>query len=285
MTLRRLSKRPGAVPAHFDSDSFVSQRLGFVYQCVPKTISRAMLQYLALVDPDGFRVYERRASIEVLCGNGAHTTSFTFVRNPYSRAVAVYYDKFINYRETRGQRALFARHPGIRPDMTFIEFVEWLITDDGSDQSADPHFLSQHYFVLGADGEAALDYLGKVETVDADLAQLQDVLGLERRPLPRVNSNATRDLAYDSSRLWEEVLDDRTRRLLAVRYDGDFEALEYPRLPFKALPRYPRPPGGPPRTERAAESRRRSFRSRAGAVVNRALKKLGVEVRNIRPQA
>lgn len=274
MTLVELGERSAAAPVVLHPGSFVSERLGFVYQCVPKALSRSMLQYLATVDPDGYRLFQRDAGPEVLDAAPGRATpkSFTFVRNPYSRAVAVYFDKFANYRASPAQKAMFARYEGIRPDMTLSAFVEWLASSEGSDRDADLHFLSQHYYLLDDSGDLAIDYVGRVETAAEDFATIQRHLGLPLEPLPHVNSNATRARRrFDTSNRWEELLDDRSRRLLTARYDGDFELLGYPRLPFKTVPLFSRKAGGfvakPTRIHRI------------GVLVNRLLAPLGVELR------
>jgi Sulfotransferase family len=275
--IRKFSKPPGALPAVLHVDSFVSERLGFVYHCVPKALSRSMLEYLAAVDPGGFRVGERGIGVEILGGTDA-PTSFSFARNPYSRAVAVYYDKFVNYRGTPGQQDLFGRYERLHPYMQFSEFVDWLATDEGCDERADPHFLSQHYYFLDVTGEPAVDYLGKVESSAEDLAELQGLLGLAPEPLPHVNANTTRERdPFDTSRQWLDVLDDRSKLVLANRYDSDFELLGYERLRYRVRPRFAR--------GRVAPTRRKpSALRQVRVVVNRILASVGLEVRRTRPR-
>jgi hypothetical protein len=285
MTIRSLAKAPGAVPTVLDGASFVSEQLGFVYYCVPKTLSRSMLQYLAALDPEGFRIADKDSGVDILkriVSTGA-PKSFTFVRNPYSRVVALYYDKFVNYLDAPGQRALFARYERLRPDMQLAEFVDWLMTDEGNDERADPHFRSQHYFVLDATGTPAVDYLGKFESAEEDVAELQDLLGLARATLPRVNTNATRKgVSFDTTHRWLEVLDDRSKQLLTSRYEGDFELLEYQRLAYSTIPRFSRGAQAV-RSERGTDQVARvAPLSRIRAVVNRVLKPFGAEVRRVR---
>ena len=286
MAIRRLATARDAVPVVLDGASFVSERFGFVYHCIPKTLSRSMLQYLAALDPEGFRIGYEAGAVETLKGivSTSALKSFTFVRNPYSRVVAVYYDKFVNYLDAPGQRALFARYERLRPDMRLAEFVDWLMTDEGNDQRADPHFRSQHYFVLDATGAPAVDYLGKFESVEEDVAELQDLLGLARAPLPRVNTNATRKgVSFDTTHRWLEVLDDRSKQLLTSRYEGDFELLEYQRLAYRTVPRFSRGTRAR-RPEHTTDNRARVARlSRIRAVLNGVLRRFGVEVRRTRP--
>jgi hypothetical protein len=171
--------------------------------------------------------------------------------------------------------------------MRFSEFVDWLATSEGSDERADAHFLSQHYFLLDVKGQPAIDYLGKVESVDEDVRELQRLLGLQREPLPHLNSNTTRELErFDTSQRWLEVLDDRSKRILAIRYDGDFEFLEYQRLPYATVPLFPRG-GGAGRRGASAErvrgaNARVSRLGRMAMVVNRLLERLRLEGRRTR---
>jgi hypothetical protein len=202
-----------------------------------------MLRYMASIDPEGYRVHDRNVRAEVL-QTLRSPTSFTFVRNPYSRIAAVYVDKFANFDGRERQRAIFGRYKDLRPDMTFAELVQWLATDEGSDQGADPHLLSQHYFVLDKDGRPAIDLLAKADNIEADLRELQETCGLTVEPLPHLNSNSERG-RFDSSTRWLEMFDDRSKRIIASRYDGDFEFFEYERLPYTTIPMYS--PGARPR--------------------------------------
>jgi hypothetical protein len=197
---------------------------------------------------------------------------------------------FVNYRAAPGMVAIFAWYERLRPDMQFSEFVDWLATDEGNDERADPHFLSQHYFLLDVEGQPAVDYLGKVESADEDVSELQGLLGLKREPLPHVNANATREQErFDTAQRWLEVLDDRSKRLLANRYDGDFELLGYDRLPYDIRPLYSRRGGARRRGASARgwgdDNARGSRLSRVRAVMNRLLAPLGFEVRRTRQKA
>ena len=275
MALIETTRPPEATPAVLHVDSFVSAAHGFVYLCVPKTLSRSMLHYLETLDPAGHRVGRQgKHALEVPAPGGGPLTRFSFVRNPYSRIVAVYFDKFVNYEDSPGQRDLFARHPGLHPDMAFGDLVDWLATDAAADAGLDPHFLPQYYFLHDASGAPAVDLLGRMEDADADVADLQRRLGLEVVPLPRVKSNALHPKAYDTARRWPDVLDDRTTRILTKRYDGDFALLGYEPLPYRVMPLFSF-------TDRsvAAPARRPTRSERLKRAGRRLLGSVGLEVR------
>ncbi len=178
---------------------------------------------------------------------------------------------------------MFGRYEALHPKMSFTEFVGWLVSPEGNDDGADPHFLSQHYFLLDYKGDPAVDFVGKVETIGEDLPELQAILGLDIEAMPHLNANRTQEREpFDTSRRWLEILDDHSKRLLAARYDADFELLGYPRLPYKAVPQFVRKPDT---THLAAARGRRWKRElreplrRCRVLVNRALAPLGIEVR------
>jgi hypothetical protein len=281
MTLLRFERRAGAIPVEFHVDSFVSDRLKLVYHCVPKALSRSMLRYLASVDPQGYRIGERNVAPEIR-SNVTGWRSFTFVRNPYSRVVSFYFNKFVD-TGNKWRKNDLPRYRGLREDTTLAEFVAWLATDEGSDRHADPHFLSQHYFVLAEDGVPALDYVGRIENADMDLRELQDELGLDREPLPHLNSNIHSNIGFDSSRRWLDVLDDRSKRIIASRYDADFEFFGYERLPCTIVPLYPRrralSRSEPVPAAAGSGARVRRLRGRALEIIRTVLARAGLELR------
>lgn len=285
----RLSKHPGSLPVVFHGENFVSERYGFVYHCVPKAMSRSMLEYLASVDPDGYRVADRQVGKDVLRppASGVAPIGFSVVRNPYSRIVAVWFQKFLNYCATPPQRRMFARYENLHPGMSFSAFIDWLATDEGNDAHADPHWLSQHYFLFDVDGNAAVDYVAKVEDADEDIPELQSILGFAQQPFPHLNSNATSGrVSFDTSRRWREVLDDRSTRVISTRYDGDFELFGYERLPYRVAPYFTRSAPGS-RGKRALQVRddRRTttrFSHRLRAATRRLIGRLRWEARHWR---
>ena len=83
MALIETTRPPEATPAVLHVDSFVSAAHGFVYLCVPKTLSQALLQHLESVDPTGARVGGRgKGVLRSTTSTGAPLTLFSFVRNP-----------------------------------------------------------------------------------------------------------------------------------------------------------------------------------------------------------
>ncbi|PSQ60856.1 MAG: hypothetical protein BRD27_03880, partial [Bacteroidetes bacterium QH_10_64_19] len=158
--------------------------------------------------------------------------TFSFVRNPYVRLVSAY--EYLR----RGGHPAFPRNREFGEEVLgaydgFPSFVlQWLRPDKA--EWPLPHFYPQTHF-LKLEGEVAVDFVGHVETIEADFATVCDHLG-ETPELPEVNrtpgGRAPLSSYYDS---------DAVRRRVQEVYRSDFETLGYSRDVGKA--------GAPPRDQ------------------------------------
>ena len=96
--------------------------------------------------------------------------SFAFVRNPWDRLVSCYSEKirpdgdpenFIN-----GVSRVLAPFGVFEAGMSFERFAREVAQIP--DEDAEPHFLSQHRFIVDPDGNLVVDFLGRFETLDQD---------------------------------------------------------------------------------------------------------------------
>jgi hypothetical protein len=144
---------------------------------------------------------------------------FSFVRNPWDRTVSCYKDKVLR-SETIGNLSILSRYNSLRPQMPFDEFVEWLsFSPEGADHCADRHWVSQHLFLTGCDGNISCDFIGKLENIDQDIQIVADRLGLGKMVLPlRHQSKDAESQRYYNSRL---------RNLIGERYATDIELFDY----------------------------------------------------------
>lgn len=100
---------------------------------------------------------------------------FAFVRNPLSRAWSVYKNKVINPRRAAKKDVLSNRD--FYFGMDFAAFVDVLV--NLPDDIIDRHLRSQSWFLC--DGQGLLpDYIGKLETFDADWGFVSEQYGLPK---------------------------------------------------------------------------------------------------------
>jgi hypothetical protein len=147
---------------------------------------------------------------------------FTFVRDPIRRAESAYVNKVVELadgrvsRRTRLQRTLdLVEDPDQVP--TFDQFVTALELEDPI--GMDAHWRPQHLNLMHPLVEH--DLVGRLETFDADLARVRDIVGLP--DVPYDVQNASRSHRHDS------LFDGRPdlRRRVESVYARDFELYGY----------------------------------------------------------
>lgn len=178
-----------------------------------------------------------------------------FVREPARRLVSAYLQKVVqrwDVPESPGRsivKRVQQRHG--RPvdyecGITFREFVIAIINE--SPAELDPHWRPQHLFLPSEFPRNDQDFLGHVETFDADLLQISAALGLTD-----TKRYAALRLCYDDEQIaaadvaaidlrhrdqfpaWQSFIDDEMAALIGHYYAVDYARLNYARPPAAAL--------------------------------------------------
>jgi hypothetical protein len=141
---------------------------------------------------------------------------FTFVRNPWDRAVSTYY--YLRAGGQGEQDVDWARRLGV-DRMGFREFVMEGLSEEGLNRSY--HFRPQAQFVtLGPDRPVEMDFVGRFETLEEDFAAVAARLGVEAR-LPARNRGGARPAAY------RDAYDAETRDRVGALYARDAALFGY----------------------------------------------------------
>ena len=149
---------------------------------------------------------------------------FSFVRNPWSRAVSTYkflgYHAFMNYKDF-----VFFQLPKL------MQNKSW--------------FVSTQYDMLYENGQLMVDFVGKFETIKDDFAKVCAHLGLEDMALPHINKSepakfkGIKLLLKNPSLLgklylkksfkkdYKDYYDSKTREQIQHIYKKDVETFEY----------------------------------------------------------
>lgn len=151
--------------------------------------------------------------------------TFAFVRNPWDRLLSCYRDKiqgevadFTLFSQSGVARCL-ARFDAFSANMSFEEFV--YAVSSIPDADADEHFRSQHKFLTNDQGEIAVDFVGRYETLDADFRYVAERIGLpEGISLPRLQANP-RVVFYT------DYYTATTRDIVAARFAQDIALFSY----------------------------------------------------------
>ena len=190
-----------------------------VNKCAGQSIRRAL--------PRGTRGHNTIQHYLELCAregrDPAEYFKFTFVRNPWSKVASFYH-----YHKRRNWE-LFPWTPADEPD--FNEFIRRLFVENegalavevfrGRSGESTHHLrLSNSLdWVTGPGGKVLVDFIGRVENLQADFDEVCDRIGIRRRQLPHVNRS-------EHAPYWE-YYDDASREIVAERFRRDIDYFGY----------------------------------------------------------
>jgi hypothetical protein len=219
----------------------ISRRHHAVFVEVPKagcTVVKRVLQVAE--DPAAAHmesVHDRSASplagplrdgidADELFGPTSDWFRFTFVRNPYSRALSCYLEKVAGLERLSEMRLpKLGLEPGV--EVGFQQFLE-LLDSDRAMRDADIHWTPQAT-LLSLD-RVSYDYIGRFESFASDLTRVMHRLGIQVGD-ELVGRRTTHETGAGSRIL--EFYDDACIDLVRSVYREDFERLGYgvdPRL-------------------------------------------------------
>lgn len=141
---------------------------------------------------------------------------FSIVRNPYDRLVSAYH--FAKKGRTKDMGMNNPKQYQIPEFETFERFVyEWLVEQDV--YKIDHVFRPQHIYICKED-RLAVDFLGRVETIDEDVCTISKKLGwklsIEQK---NANKNSKNYRDYYSSDLVDTVYQLYSKDFYVLNYD------------------------------------------------------------------
>lgn len=201
----------------------VSHKYKFLFIGVPKAATQTFLNSFYL-DSNIRKSYEvdlieKRPTCHTAYELYPDYTSFTLVRNPWARALSCYNSKIRDTHPLKAARIL-SLYKNLHSDMSFLDFTRWLLTDEGRDDIADRHWLSQYHFLTDKTGKICCQNIGRYETMEQDVQAIFDKIGL-----PETNLK-TRAFKSGAS-AYQEIYCEEAKENIAKRYKKDIELLEY----------------------------------------------------------
>lgn len=215
----------------------ISHKYKFIFFGIPKVASRSFFNFFIQQNQKNFDIewYEKRNGFFEAVSAYPNYYKFSFVRNPWSRIVSCHQSKIAD--NLIGKRArILSFYKGLKGGMAFEDFVKWLNSDEGRDEIADRHWISQHKF-LYRNNECICDYIGKYENLETDWEEVCKNLGIPHKPLsqkgfisakggvenPTQSGNDKKIVKYK----YQNLFTDQTREAVHQRYQTDIELFDY----------------------------------------------------------
>lgn len=224
-----------ALPIDLGAEKIICEELKFIFVVTPKAGSRSILDYFRQDENINSKLcISEKPLNSLLIENPKYNDffKFSFVRNPYDRALSSYKDKILTTtfeQNDKGERipindfiSRYGKKYKLRPEMTFTDYVNFLVSEYGSDSIADRHWLSQHIPVTDEKNRLIVDYIGKLETVDEDWSIICDRIKIPYKSLGQKNSTNKKIIGRESINYSPEL-----RKLITLRYKEDFEIFNY----------------------------------------------------------
>lgn len=147
---------------------------------------------------------------------------FCIVRNPWDRLVSCWTQKTSDATRASGTDlngvARCLRDHGFSPaGMTFSQFVAAVATIP--DEAANPHFRSQYTFVTDKRGTLVVDFVGHMETLNADLKHIFRTVGIPETNAPH--------LLRSDRHAYAEYYGRETADLVRQRFARDISLFQY----------------------------------------------------------
>jgi len=141
-------------------------------------------------------------------------TSFTFIRNPFSRIVSEY--KYAK-KESQINCDHIKSNSGL--NLSFKEFCKDL-EHNLKHYCYEFHDKSLCDYVLNADGSERVNYIGRLENFQKDFDIICDKIGIPQKQLPHAFKS-------DDKKCYTEYYDDETREIVGQKYAKDIEYFGY----------------------------------------------------------
>jgi hypothetical protein len=127
--------------------------------------------------------------------------TFAFVRNPWDWQVSLYYFMLENPD--------YFQHEFIKEIANFKDYIKWRVHNEVRYQSD---------FLYNQDGELAVDYVGRLETIEEDFNFLCNKLSLNAS-LPHINRS--------QHKKYLELYDEESKELVENAFQKDIKLLGY----------------------------------------------------------
>ena len=223
-------------PSGFEMTA-VSRSLRCVWIRIPKAASESILAALLAADPECELFRMDYGELYELRPEARDWFAFTFIRHPFGRALSFWSElHFAHERYTersdfqkRKTARILERDYGLAETRDFSAYCRWLRTPYGADACANKHVVSQSAVLRAAAAGRGrpVDFIGRLESLDADWGRVAARVGAPLPGLPLAHSAAGWEAAPEAVKAHRAargaLLTEGDKALLAERYAEDLK--------------------------------------------------------------
>lgn len=190
---------------------------------MPKAATQSFLKSFYLNEEEqkkyGVELIKQRPVSDHIFRTYPNYFSFTFVRNPWARALSCYNSKISDPHPLKTAR-IHSLYKNLSHDMSFLDFTRWLLTDEGHDDIADRHWLSQYHFITNENGQIQCNHIGRFENMAEELPTILKKNNIEK-------SDLTISGYHSGASAYHRFYCDESRDNVTQRYQRDIELFGY----------------------------------------------------------
>lgn len=208
--------------------TIVSDKYRFIYIGTPLAGTRTLLSVFSSRENSYLECYREKQIVHHLLQERPFLSDyfiFSFVRNPLSRVISCYNKKILN-ANTVGKLAMISQYKGLNPQMTLSQFIDWLCGEEGSDEKADPHWMSQCKVISHTKQNSLFDFIGKLEKFQTDFNYICSQIGIKSIFLPCIASSDDMPVKPEKTG-YKDSYHGVSMQHISQRYNKDMEIFGY----------------------------------------------------------
>ena len=200
--------------------TIISHRYQFIYIGIPKVATRSFRDFFTSDAAKNFDIemYETKKGFQQTLAKYSNYYKFSFVRDPFSRTLSCYNSKIGHADLSLLKRArIMSFYKGLRPGMSFDAFANWLCSNEGQDERADRHWMSQYRFLYDENGAPLCDFVGTYENLDKDVDKI-----CKHLKMPHITRPQSGWISENNASISPE-----SYALIKGRYAQDYQLFDY----------------------------------------------------------
>lgn len=195
----------------------------YIFIHIPKNAGTSIYKSLGMTEPNHSQYidYSNALGSEI---NQYFT--FCIARNPFDRFVSLYnyakMEESYYHSSINPEKTIYGKHMDydLLKNKNLNQCAQHLINGDLRHDTVKNHWQPQSNWILNKEGENKVKYIGKLEDLDLQIMNLNNILNINIEN-KKLNTSVRKDKSY------REIIDNKTREILEYFYKNDLDLFNY----------------------------------------------------------